>query len=164
VSVEQLFFYIIGSAAVAGGLGVALARNIVHAALALILALLAVAGIFILLAAEFLALVQVLIYGAAVAILILFALMLTRARDMPEAMIGRQWPLGALAGAVLAALLIVGAAMAPWGAPERPTVIATRRLGESLFSNWLVPFEVIALVLVVALVGAIIIASREEGE
>ncbi|HLB29139.1 MAG TPA: NADH-quinone oxidoreductase subunit J [Dehalococcoidia bacterium] len=164
MSVEQFFFYLIGGAAVLGGLGVVLTRNIVHAALALILALLAVAGVFILLTAEFLALVQVLIYGAAVALLILFALMLTRAQDMPEAMVGPQWPLGALGAAALAGLLIGGAAAVPWGAPDRPNLVPTQQIGESLFTNWLAPFEIVALVLVVALVGAIIVASREEQE
>ena len=75
----EAIFYLMAAAAVGGGLGVVLLRNVVYAALSLILTLLAVSAFYILLATEFLALVQVLIYAGAVAILLLFVLMLTRA-------------------------------------------------------------------------------------
>lgn len=164
MTVEELFFYLIAAITVLGGLGVVLLRNVVHAALGLMLALVGVAGLFILLSAEFLGLVQVLIYGGAVTILILFALMLTRTRDMPQAMIGGQWPLGLLAAATLLGVIIAAVATADWLAPDQPTVIPFQSLGDSLFRTWAVPFEVASLVLLVALVGAIILARREEGE
>src|SRR5881409_1747996 len=94
---EEGIFYLVAAVTVIGALGVVLARNVVHSALFLILALIAVAGIFILLSAEFLAIVQVLIYGGAVTILVLFAMMLTRVRDMPQALDGPQRPFAALA-------------------------------------------------------------------
>ena len=89
---EEVIFYVVAAVTVIGSIGVVTARNVVHSALFLILALLAVAGVFILLAAEFLAIVQVLIYGGAVTILVLFAMMLTRVRDMPIALDGPQTP------------------------------------------------------------------------
>ena len=101
MTVAQLIFYVIAALAVAGGLGVVLARNTVYAALFLILALLAVAGIYILLASEFLALVQVLIYAGAITVLLLFALMLTRVGDLPDTMTGAQWPVAAVASILL---------------------------------------------------------------
>src|SRR3989304_4285619 len=85
---EEAIFYVVAAVTVIGALGVVMARNVVHAALFLILALLSVAGVFILLSAEFLAIVQVLIYGGAVTILVLFAMMLTRVRDMPQSAAG----------------------------------------------------------------------------
>ena len=81
MSYEEVIFYFVAAVTVLGALGVVLSRNVVHSALFLILALLAVAGVYILLSAEFLAIVQILIYGGAVTILILFVMMLTRVRD-----------------------------------------------------------------------------------
>jgi NADH-quinone oxidoreductase subunit J len=166
MTVAQLIFYIISALAVAGALGVVLARNTVYAALFLILSLLAVAGFYILLASEFLALVQVLIYGGAVTVLLLFALMLTRIRDLPETMVGAQWPAAALASALLAGVLIAAGATSEWpgDADGVITTIPFEAVGDALFGQWAVPFEIASLVLFVALVGAIILARQEEGE
>lgn len=163
---EEGIFYAVAATTVLGALGVVLARNVVHAALFLILALLAVAAVFLLLAAEFLAIVQVLIYGGAVTILVLFAMMLTRVRDVPQALDGPQRPFAALAAATFLGLSIftIVTTEGPWKGQEVITVIPIDRLGEMLFRNWAVPFEVASLVLVVALVGAIILARGEEGE
>jgi NADH-quinone oxidoreductase subunit J len=165
MSYEEVIFYFVAALTVLGGLGVVLARNVVHSALFLIVALLAVAAVFILLSAEFLAIVQVLIYGGAVTILILFAMMLTRVRDMPGALDGPQRPFAALAAAAFLALSILAVVSAEWpGETEEITVIAFSDLGDKLFRNWAAPFEVASLVLLVALVGAIILARGEEGE
>jgi NADH-quinone oxidoreductase subunit J len=165
MSYEEVIFYFVAALTVLGGLGVVLARNVVHSALFLIVALLAVAAVFILLSAEFLAIVQVLIYGGAVTILILFAMMLTRVRDMPGALDGPQRPFAALASAAFLALSILAVVSAEWpGETEEITVIAFSDLGDKLFRNWAAPFEVASLVLLVALIGAIILARGEEGE
>ena len=165
MTVAQGIFYLIAALAVAGGLGVVLMRSTVYAALFLILALLAVAGIYILLASEFLALVQVLIYGGAVTVLLIFALMLTRTGDLPEEMLGAQWPIAGLATSLLMGLLIAAVATSNWpGDVGETTIVPFNTLGEALFRQWAVPFEVASLVLLVALVGAIILARGEEGE
>ena len=90
-----VFFYIAGALTLGGALGVVLTRNIVYAAFALLVALLGVAGVFLLAFAEFLALVQVLIYGAAIVIVILFALMLTRSGEFDAVTEHRRWPVAA---------------------------------------------------------------------
>ena len=165
MTVAQGIFYIIAAVAVAGGLGVVLARNAVYAALFLIVALLAVAGVYVLLASEFLALVQVLIYAGAVTVLFLFVLMLTRASETPEAMVGAQWPVAAVASAVLAGVLIAAVATSAWpGDVGQITAIPIQVLGDALFRQWAVPFEIASLVLLVALIGAIVLARQEEGE
>jgi len=165
MSYEEIIFYIVAAVAVIGALGVVLAHNVVHSALFLILALLAVAGVFILLSAEFLAVVQVLIYGGAVAILVLFAMMLTRVRDMPQALDGPQRPIAALAAGAFLGISILAVVTTDWpGETEKITVIPFRELGDALFRTWAIPFEIASLVLVVALVGAIILARGEEGE
>jgi NADH-quinone oxidoreductase subunit J len=149
----------------AGGLGVVLIRSTIYAALFLIMSLVGVAGIYILLSVEFLALVQILIYAGAVAVLIVFALMLTRVQDLKERFDGEQQPLGALA-----AIALLGAFIAMWSQTEWPrdvdklTVVPFSTIGDALFGRWAVPFEIASGVLLVALVGAIVIAMREEGE
>ena len=161
----EAIFYLMAAAAVGGGLGVVLLRNVVYAALSLILSLLAVAAFYILLATEFLALVQILIYAGAVAILLLFALMLTRAHDAPMALDGPQKPFAAVAGVALFGVLAVAVAGTTWPRDAgQITRVPFETLGDALFRKWAVPFEVASLVLLVALVGAIVLARPEEGE
>ncbi len=165
MSYEEVIFYFVAAVTVLGALGVVLARNVVHSALFLILALLAVAAVFILLSAEFLAIVQILIYGGAVTILILFVMMLTRVRDMPQALDGPQRPFAALAAGAFLALSVLAALSSDWpGETDKITLVPFRDLGDALFRSWAVPFEVASLVLLVALIGAIILARSEEGE
>lgn len=167
MSYEEGIFYFVAALTVLGGLGVVLARNVIHSALFLILALMAVAGVFILLSAEFLAIVQVLIYGGAVTILILFAMMLTRVRDMPQALDGPQRPFAALAAATFLGITVLAAVGTDWealGATDEIHLVPFQELSESLFRNWAAPFEIASLVLMVALIGAIILARGEEGE
>jgi NADH-quinone oxidoreductase subunit J len=160
-----LFFYLMAATVLAGGLGVVLIRSTIYAALFLIVSLIGVAGIYILLSVEFLALVQILIYAGAVTVLVVFALMLTRVRDLQERLDGDQRPLGAVA-----ALALLGAFIAMWMQTEWPrdtdelTVVPFTTISDALFGRWAVPFEIASGVLLVALVGAIVIAMREEGE
>lgn len=152
-------FGLVAAVAIIASLGVVLARNVVQAAVSLLVSLAAVAGVYVLLLADFLALVQVLIYGGAVTILLLFALMLYRTGRDPG-LDNRQRPLAALAG--LAAVLFLGWAIVatgwtalPYAALERIELLV---LGTALFTTWALPFEVVSLVLLVALIGAAIIS------
>jgi NADH-quinone oxidoreductase subunit J len=165
VTATELIFYLMAAAAVGGGLGVVLVPNVVYAALFLILSLLAVAAFYILLATEFLALVQILIYAGAVTILLLFVLMLTRARDVPMALDGPQKPVAAVASLALLGLLVTAVAKTTWPRDVGTiTRVPFESIGDALFRTWAVPFEVASLVLLVALVGAIVLARPEEGE
>ena len=144
-----------------GGLGVVVTRNVVHAALFLLVSLVAVAGVYLILFAEFLALVQVLIYGGAIIIVLLFAIMLTRTAEYPHISDNRQWPLAAVAAAAVG--VVLGAAFWVNGVTESaPHSPAFSDLANSLFTRWAIPFEVASLVLLVALIGAIIIARTGE--
>jgi NADH-quinone oxidoreductase subunit J len=142
-----------------------LIRSTIYAALFLIMSLIGVAGIYIMLSVEFLALVQVLIYAGAVTVLLVFAIMLTRVQDLKESLDGDQRPLGAVA-----ALALLGAFIAMWTQTTWPreidqlTVVPFADISNALFDRWAVPFEIASGVLLVALVGAIVIAMREEGE
>ena len=154
-----IFFFILGTMAVMGSIGTVTAKNVVHASLFLILALLAVAGIFILLLAEFLAIVQVLIYGGAITILLLFALMLTRARENTLKLNNNQVVIGILASIATFAALTVVFLTSDWTATiDNPTRPGFKNISEVLFQQWAIPFEIASLVLLVALIGSIVIS------
>ena len=138
-------------------------RNVVHAALALLVSLVAVAGVYLVLFAEFLALVQVLIYGGAIIIVLLFAIMLTRSADYPRVTDNKQWPLAALASLAFLGVLAPAFLINRVEGTESQNASFTG-IGESLFTTWAVPFEIASLVLLVALIGAIIIARSDEEE
>ena len=155
-------FGLLSALTLIGGLGVVTTRNVVHAALFLLLSLLAVAGVYLILLAEFLALVQVLIYGGAIIIVVLFAIMLTRSSEYPHISDNPQWPLAVVVAIALAGVL--GAAF--WlGAPGETQAQSPpfTELGNSLFTRWAIPFEIASLVLLVALIGALIIARPDSG-
>ncbi len=142
-----------------GGLGMVATRNVVHAALFLLVSLGAVAGIYLLVFAEFLALVQVLIYGGAIIIVLLFAIMLTRSGEYPRISDNKQWPLAIIAAAAVFGVLTASFLWIdrPDSSPEGPGITG---IGNKLFTDWAVPFEVASLLLLVALIGAIIIAGN----
>ena len=156
-----ILFIVLAVLTLGGGLGVVATRNVVHAALALLLSLLAVAGIYLILFAEFLAIVQVLIYGGAITIVLLFAIMLTRTAEYPRITDNRQWPLAAAAAAATLAVL-AGSFWTKVVVGTEPHSPALTDLANSLFTRWAIPFEVASLVLLVALIGAIIIARESE--
>ena len=160
-------FYAAAFLTLLASFGVVATRNIVHAALFLLAALAGVAGLFVLLYAEFLALVQLLIYGGAVTIVILFALMLTRSGEYEGETETKRSPFAAVAAAVLFGLMtaVFAADAGRFSTGERQAV-PFGTLAVDLFKAWAVPFEIASLVLLVALIGAVVIgrAGREEDE
>ena len=156
ISASLVLFYVAGALTLGGALAVVLTRNIVYAAFALLASLMGVAG------AEFLALVQVLIYGGAIVIVILFSLMLTRIEDFRVLSDNRQWPFAALAALGVFALLAAAIVGTSVRTVDRRSV-DFETLGETLFVQWAVPFEVASLVLLVALIGAIVLVRTSGG-
>ncbi len=167
MSATEVVFYIIATFMILSALGTVLVGNIVYAAIAFALALSAVAAIYLILTVEFLALVQLLIYAGAVVILILFALMLTRARERPQALFGRTRSLGTIAAAGLLAALIGAVVSTDWVEQiPRDDIepVPFSGIGDAIFTVWIVPFIIIGIILSVALDGAIMLATPEEEE
>ena len=172
-------FYVVATATIVASLGVVLTRSVVYSALLLIASLALTGFVYLLLLSDFLALVQILVYGGTVSILLLFALMLTRPREA-QVMNHRGWPLAALGSLVAAVGLIVAVTWTDWAAltprvttaassSSRVAVETARRLGPeeigtALFTVWAVPFEIASVVLLVALVGSLLIARATETE
>lgn len=165
---HQLAFLVIAAMILAAAVLVVTVRNIFHAALALVLCFAGIAGIYVLLQAEFLAVAQVLIYIGAITVLILFAVMLTRhITGQRLQVLTAQWPLSlAGAGALFALLLfIVHKGMAGvWKvpAPLPAPLDSTTNVGMALVQQYVLPFEVASVILLAALVGAVVLAKDEK--
>ena len=126
-----------------------------HAAFALIAALIGVAAMYLLLASEFLALVQVLVYGGGVVLLIIFALMMPNAQDDPIVTDGSQKPFAFIVTLLFGAVLVAAAVNVQWGA-ESVSLITFRDFGTRLFHDFMVPVIIVGVLLDIALSGAIV--------
>jgi NADH-quinone oxidoreductase subunit J len=140
------------------------ARNVVHAALYLVLTLSTVAGAYLLLAAEFVAWVQILIYVGAIVILFLFGLMLTKAPIGREALDNQRRGVAVLVSlAILAGLIFMIQDAFPWDDPKiQPGAGTAESVGLSIFSDFVLPFEVVSFLLLAALIGAIVLSRRDD--
>jgi NADH:ubiquinone oxidoreductase subunit 6 (subunit J) len=165
MTVSHVVFVILSIAALAGALGAVLNRNLFHSALFLVLSFVGVAGFYLLLEAELLAMVQILVYVGAIAILVIFAVMLSR-RLMSDDYESRneQWLYGLGAAVLLFGILVYILLRINWpvAAAEVPAETIVQ-LGIGLVSPdaFLLPFEVASVLLLVALVGAVIIAREK---
>lgn len=160
MTITLTIFYVAGAVTLGGALGVVMARNIIYAAFALLVALIGVAVLFLLAFAQFLALAQVLIYGGAIVIVILFTLMLTRIQDFRDLSDNSQWPLAALVSASVFAVMVASVLLTNVRTTEAQEV-GFEAFGETLFEQWAVPFEIASLVLLVALIGAIVMVRDD---
>lgn len=162
----QAIFVLLSLVAVGSALLVVTTSNMVHAALWLVVTLGAVAGIYLVLAAEFLAWVQVLIYVGAVVVLLLFALMLTRAPTgpQPDPNTTRVVPAALVAG--LVGVLLVTTVVAGFAGVELDvggSVVGSAEVtGATIFESWVLPFEVLSVLLLAALIGAIVLSRGED--
>ncbi len=159
-------FYVVAAASLLAALGVVVTRHVVYSALLLVLSLTLTGLIYLLLLADFLALVQILIYGGTVSVLLLFALMLTRPED-GAILNHRGWPMAAVGAILLLGALLFGTLATDWSLAAPPggaplVRVSLEELGTALFSTWAVPFEVASLVLLVALLGALQIARSAD--
>lgn len=162
-STITIVFYIFAAITVGSALSVVLLKNLVHAALFMVLAFVGVAAMYVLLEAEFLAATQILVYAGAIAILIAFGLMLTRRQNIAESsLFNRQKGIAALVVAGTFAIIAFLFNKTEWNVQEA-TVNAqavTEGMSKLMFVDYAVAFETIALLLLIAMVGAIVIAKE----
>ena len=162
MTTQEWIFILLAVVGAGAALRLVTARNVVHAALYLVVTLASIAAVFLLLAAEFVAWVQVLIYVGAILVLLLFGLMLTRAPIGREALDNQQRGLSAIVGAGLLAGLVFLLWEAFGDARIELTTSSTAKVGGSLFTKFVLPFEVVSFLLLAALIGAIVLARRDE--
>ncbi len=177
-NMEMAIFFILALIAVLAAVGVIVQRSVVRSALFLLVNFTSLAGLYLLLNAQFVAVVQVIVYAGAVVVLFLFVVMLLgieRAEDAAEAaaegsgaglVVRRlqraQW----VAGALLGVLLLAGIAWAvvsarPGAGPPLVRTDNVRQLGEALMTGLAVPFELVAVVLLVAIIGTVVLAKKK---
>lgn len=170
-----IVFYTAAVLVVAGAVGVIYFRNPVHAALSLLATFLAVAGLFVLQHAEFLAAVQIVVYAGGVMVLFLFVMMLVNVRTLPreQQYVRSLLPAAVVTGGFLAAVVAAGVFarvqlaavdVAALTAVGGETMGNTEAVGWVLYRDFLLPFEVVSLLLLVAMLGAIVMGRRDRRE
>lgn len=156
-------FYILSFFVLAFALGVVVFKNLIHSALSMVLCFIAVAGIYILLRAELIAAAQVLIYVGAISILIIFAIMLTRHRTGELKLFFSNLSWVAIVLVVISTIIFVAVlGSASYRAEDIAQNPADETLAELVFNDYTYPFELVSLVLLVAIVGAVLLAKREK--
>jgi NADH-quinone oxidoreductase subunit J len=164
----NLVFAIIASVTIAAGVAAMSLRNLVHCALALTVAFGGLAAAYLQLGAQFVGFTQILVYVGAVAILIVFAILLTRSSESPQhSILSPGWLTGAIVAVVTLGVLVYAIAKSSialqHGIPPQPRA-TVQQIGNALMNKFVLPLEVVGLLLTAALIGAVIIAMKEEGK
>ena len=158
-------FYIIAAFTLAGGLAAILLKNLVHSVLALTVAFAGLALLFLELDAQFAGFAQILVYIGAVAILIVFAILLTRGSDLPkDGVFSRTWFVGLVIAAGVFAVLAWAVLQSVRAVPQQAAVptVSVRDIGNALVGRYVLPLEIVALLLTAATIGAVIVAMHEK--
>ena len=165
-----IIFYIFAALSILGGLGVLFLRNPIHCALSLVGTFFCLGSIYVMLNAEFVAVIQVLVYAGAIMVLFLFVLMLLSSKTSDQNT--NKWPIGKILAGLLsfgiflkiASLFTMGdLQLGPKGAYPIEVVEevgSISLIGRLLFTDYILPFEIIAILLLVAVIGAVVIAKR----
>lgn len=157
----SMVFYFLAAVTIIGALGVVLTPNVVHSALFLVLSFIGVAAIYFFIGAEFLGAVQLMVYSGAVAVLIVMAIMLTRrdsmAQSNPSQKLFRRVVTGLLAGGLFF-LLGLGIVLSPLPAGEMGASTGAQEIAHLMLGTYVMPFEIVAVLLLVAMVGALLLA------
>jgi len=161
-----IFFYGLSIAAIAFAIAVITRRNAVHAALSLIGTLVSLAGLYLMLYAPFVAAVQIVLYAGGIMVLFLFVIMLVNLdQNIREIQFNKQWQVGLITALLLGALVLFvirqGKAIFPTDlVAALPEAANTQQVGIALFGQYTLPFEIASLLLLVAIVGAVVMAKK----
>lgn len=161
-----IVFWILAALTVAGALAAVTLRNMVHCALAVTVAFAGLALLFLQLDAQFAGFAQILVYIGAVAILVVFAILLTRGSETAEhAVFSRTWLAGLSIAAAVFAVLGWAVLRSVNAIPQQAAapVVDVKEIGNALMSRYVLPLEIVALLLTAAMVGAVIVAMHEKG-
>jgi NADH-quinone oxidoreductase subunit J len=161
---DDALFWVLAAVMLGAGLLVVTMRDIIRCGLAMIVCFGALAGIYVLIGAPLIGATQVIVYIGAISVLILFAIMLTQTKDAPARLVFQtQAGPAAILSVVLAVLIALAISATDWGAATHRMRIATSNLSTVLFNDFVLPFEVVSVLLLAAVVGAVFLAKREPG-
>jgi NADH-quinone oxidoreductase subunit J len=164
MSVESILFFLLAAVALGGAINLIVQTHPIHSALSLIVVMVALAGIYLLLGAELLAMVQIIVYAGAIMVLFVFIIMLLNAGKEERTAISRAATyLGVPCGALLTAVLAWRMTLSQAGPPATgvDTEGMSRELSRMLFTSYVFPFELTSILILVAILGVVVLAKRE---
>jgi NADH-quinone oxidoreductase subunit J len=163
----HFFFYLLSGIAVVSAIAVITRKNPVHSAISLIFTLLSLAGLYLMLYAPFVAGVQIILYAGGIMVLFLFVIMLVNLeRNLKEEQFNKQWAVGLTAALILCGLVLYVYTKGQSVFPDAvagvlpPESVNTQAVGLWLYQNYMLPFEIASLLLLVAIVGAVVMAKK----
>jgi NADH-quinone oxidoreductase subunit J len=161
---DDALLWILASIMIGAGLLVVTMRDIIRCGLAMIVCFGALAGIYVILGAPLIAAAQVIVYIGAISVLILFAIMLTQTKDAPSRLVFQTQAVpAAIASVIIAVVLALAIAATDWGEASARVRVATDAMSKLLFDQFLLPFEIVSVLLLAAVVGGVFLAKREPG-
>jgi NADH-quinone oxidoreductase subunit J len=166
VTASAAIFYVLASITLVAAVLVIWSRNVMHSAIYLVLTFLCIAGVYVMLNAEFVAAVQVLVYAGGIVILFLFLIMLVNLRDVPGPRLRLHATVSGILGAAVVAQILYVYSRGSLEGGARSAHILTRggnlqNVGWALYREYLLPFEIASVLLLVAMVGAIVLARHK---
>jgi NADH-quinone oxidoreductase subunit J len=161
---DDIVFFVLAEILIGSGLLVVTMRDIIRCGLAMIVCFGALAGIYVTVGAPLVAAAQVLVYIGAISVLILFAIMLTQTKAAPARLVFQTQAVGAaIAAIILAGIIALTVGATDWGAVAKRVHTDTDQLARVLFADYVLPFEIVSVLLLAAVVGGVFLAKREEG-
>ncbi len=161
-----VIFFVLAAVAVLGAVSLIIQRHPIHSALSLIVVMVALAGLYLLLGAEFVAAVQIIVYGGAIMVLFIFVIMLLNAGEEERTNFSKLAlyagiPLAVAVTGLIAAAMVNSSAATGLPVAQPVTLTSTRTLSTLLFTEFVYPFELTSFLILVAILGAIVLAQRE---
>ena len=161
---EDALFWILAAVMLGSGLLVVTLKDIIRCGLAMIVCFGALAGIYVLMGAPLIGAAQVIVYIGAISVLILFAIMLTETKDAPARLVFQtQAGFAAIASVVIAVVIALAIVATDWGEVGERIRLATDDMARVLFTDFILPFEVVSVLLLAAVIGGVFLAKREPG-
>ena len=160
---DDVLFIILSVVMIGSALLVVTLRDIIRCGLAMMVSFAALAGLYVLVGAPLVAAAQVLVYIGAISVLVLFAIMLTQTKAAPARLVFQTQAVpAAIAAAVLALLIALTVGATNWNAVDAPIRVGTAILAQVLFDQFVLPFEIVSVLLLAAVIGGIFLAKREK--
>ncbi|MBA2718623.1 MAG: NADH-quinone oxidoreductase subunit J [Chloroflexi bacterium] len=161
---DDALFVLLAGTMLASGLAVVTMRDIIRCGLAMMVCFAALAGIYVMAGAPLVAAAQVLVYIGAISVLVLFAIMLTQTKAAPSRLVFQTQAAPAAAAAViLTVVVLLAIGSTTWGGGTERGNTDTVALAKALFADWILPFEVLGILLLAAVIGGVFLAKRERG-
>ena len=161
---DDLLFLTFAAIMVGSALLVVVMKDIIRCGLAMIVCFGALAGIYVIMGAPLIAAAQVIVYIGAISVLILFAIMLTQTKDAPNRLVFQTQAVpAAIASVVIAVVIALAIAATDWGEAAARVRLATAAMAQALFESYVLPFEVVSVLLLAAVIGGVYLAKREPG-